>query len=348
MNDILDDLEKWVTAGEQISLATVIETWGSSPRQVGAKMAMTPTGKITGSVSGGCVEGAVYQAGVETIKKGQPQLLHFGVTDEVAWEVGLACGGKIDVFAQPLEEKMINTLSTCIKANHPLIWVNIINGPERLLGESLVICDREIVYTNLDKKLGEQFLEMSVDLLSKQVAQRMEIEIEDEGVIEFFFDVILPPPTLVIIGGVHIAIALEKIARVLDYKTIIIDPRASFGSLDRFPHVERLIQAWPDQALDEIELSERTAVVVLTHDPKIDDAALKIVVNSPVYYIGVLGSRTTQAKRRERLLNSGVSEAQIDRFHAPVGVDIGAKTPEEIALAIMAEIIAVRNREIYR
>jgi xanthine dehydrogenase accessory factor len=343
MNDILDDIGKWVTAGEKIALATVIETWGSSPRQVGAMMAITPTGKITGSVSGGCVEGAVYQAGVETIKKGQPQLLHFGVTDEVAWEVGLACGGKIDVFVQPLRDNLFQTIFECIQANKSLVWISIVKGPDLLLGKSLLICDGEALYTDLDKKLEIQILEAGDNFLAKQKPQRLDVEIEDEGNIDPFFDVILPPPTLVIIGGVHIAIALAKIADVLDYRTIIIDPRASFGNLDRFPHVGQLIQAWPDQALNNIELSQRTAVVVLTHDPKIDDVALKAVVNSPVFYIGVLGSRTTQAKRRERLLKSGVSEAQLDRLYAPVGIDIGAKTPEQIALAIMAEIVTVKK-----
>jgi xanthine dehydrogenase accessory factor len=344
MNDIFDDLEKWITGGEKIALATVIETWGSSPRQDGAKMAMTTTGKISGSVSGGCVEGAVYQAGVETIKTGKVQLLHFGVADETAWEVGLACGGKIEVFLQPFERLLFQNLSRCIREDKPLALVNVVKGPDNLLGKLLLNCNGTNVYSELDEEIEKLVIEAVVRALSKRTSQRMDIPLEGQESIEIFIDVMLPPPTLVIVGGVHIAIALAKIAKVLNYGTIIIDPRASFGNLDRFPHVDQLIQAWPDKAFAKLKLTKSTAVAVLTHDPKIDDAALKIVAKSPAYYIGVLGSRVTQAKRRERLLNSGVSEAQIDRFHAPVGVDIGAKTPEEIALAIMAEIVAVRSK----
>ncbi|MBE0410495.1 MAG: XdhC family protein [Anaerolineales bacterium] len=344
MNEIFDDIERWIAAGEKVALATVIETWGSSPRQVGAKMALTSSGKITGSVSGGCVEGAVYQAGVETLKTGQSQLLHFGVADETAWEVGLACGGTIQVFVQALKEQLFRTISACIQRDKPLVYASVVKGREDLCGKSLLLCNTDTVFSELDKSLEGQIMPAAVKHLSGQKSQRMDFEAEVEGSVEVFFDVMLPPPTLVIVGGVHIAIALARIAKVLDYQTIIVDPRASFSSKDRFPHVDRLIQAWPEEAFTQINFSPRTAVVVLTHDPKIDDAALKIVVNKPVFYIGVLGSRGTQDKRRARLLNAGVSETQIGLFHAPIGIDIGAKTPEEIGLAIMAEIVAVQRQ----
>jgi xanthine dehydrogenase accessory factor len=161
--------------------------------------------------------------------------------------------------------------------------------------------------------------------------------------VRIFINTILPPPTLVMVGGVHIAVSLTAIAKAIGYHTIVIDPRRTFGSPDRFPNVNQLIQAWPQEAFEQIVLTRSTCVAMLTHDPKIDDPALKIVLNSPVFYVGALGSRKTHQSRRRRLLDEGLSPNQLDRIRGPIGLDIGAKTPEEIALSIMAEIIAVRR-----
>jgi xanthine dehydrogenase accessory factor len=339
MWDIFSDLERWFAEGKSVALATVIRTWNSSPRGVGAKMAMTPEGNISGSVSGGCVEAAVYQAGVETLKTGRPQLLHFGVADETAWEVGLACGGSIDVFIGSLEESLFQSLSACIQGNKPLVVAMAVRGPDNVLGQSLLVCDGVSVYNELDEKFKRQSIEVARKCLSEERSQQVQLTSAGEEKIDLFFDVMLPSPTLVIVGGVHIAITLSKIAKVLGYRTILVDPRAAFGNLDRFPHVDELIQEWPKEAFAKIELDRATAVTVLTHDPKIDDPALKITLSSPAFYIGVLGSQNTQAKRRKRLMEAGVSELQLNRLHGPIGLDIGAETPEEIALAVMAEIV---------
>ena len=339
MWDIFTDLEQWFAEGKSVALATVIRTWNSSPRGVGAKMAMTPEGNISGSVSGGCVEAAVYQAGVDTLKTGRPQLLHFGVADETAWEVGLACGGSIEVFVESLEESFFQTLSACIQRNKPLVVAMVVRGPDNVLGQSLLVCDEVSVYNELDEKFKRQSIEVARKCLSEERSQQVQLTSAGEEKIDLFFDVMLPSPTLVIVGGVHIAVTLSKIAKVLGYRTILVDPRAAFGNLDRFPHVDELIQEWPKEAFAKIELDRATAVTVLTHDPKIDDPALKITLSSPAFYIGVLGSQNTQAKRRKRLMASGVSELQLNRLHGPIGLDIGAETPEEIALAVMAEIV---------
>ena len=343
MRDILPDLNKWVDSDEQIALATVIQTWGSSPRRVGAKMALTPEGKITGSVSGGCVEGAVFETGVEVLKSGEPELLHFGVADETAWEVGLACGGQIDVFVEPLDRALFDTWRTELLADRPHAVATVIRGPGRLLGRQVLVSEDKLAAGAQGNGFDEVILEKTRSAMAEGRSQRFEIPLESEDSVELFVEVVSAPPTLVIVGGVHIAVALTSIAKALGYHTVVVDPRRSFGSSERFPHVDQLFQAWPQEAFEQINLTHQTALAMLTHDPKIDDPALQIAFNSPAFYIGALGSQNTQRKRRQRLLDSGCTEDQLGRLHGPIGLDIGAETPEEIALAVMAEVVAARH-----
>lgn len=342
MRDVLSDIDRWRAQGQAIALATVIQTWGSAPRGVGAKMALTPGGEIAGSVSGGCVEGAVFEAGVQTLKNGRPQLLHFGVADETAWEVGLACGGTIEVFVEPLDLALYDRLRAALVDEQPVAVVTVVRGPAGLLGRKLVMYEDRSTFGTLGAELDMTVLEMARAALASGLPQRLTLPQAAEPV-EIFIEVNLPSPTLIIVGGVHIAIALTAIAKALGYRTVVVDPRRAFGRETRFPHADRLIRAWPDEALAQVSLTPSTAVVMLTHDPKLDDPALKIALSSPAFYIGALGSRTTQAKRRRRLLEAGLSEAQLARLHGPIGLDLGARTPEEIALAVMAQIVAVRN-----
>jgi len=344
MRGIIYDVERYFSEGKKVALATVIQTWNSSPRGVGARMAMTPEGNISGSVSGGCVEGAVYQAGLKTLKTGRPQLLHFGVADETAWEVGLACGGSIDVFVEPLDHSEFQSIWACIKEDKPIALAKVVRGPENFVGQLLMVCDSTIVYNKLEGKLRKKTFDAALQCLSEGKPQQLDLELVGEEHVRLFIDVVLPSPTLVIVGGVHIAVALSSIAKVLGYRTILIDPRAAFGNLDRFPTVDKLIQKWPKEAFSQLKLDNNTAVAVLTHDPKIDDPALMIALSSRAFYIGVLGSHTTQVRRRQRLLETGVNGELLNRLHGPIGLDIGGATPEEIALAIMAEIVAVNRR----
>jgi xanthine dehydrogenase accessory factor len=341
MKDILPDLLTWLQNGEQIALATVVQTWGSSPRGVGAKMGMTASGKMTGSVSGGCVEGAVIETGLEVIQTGKSQLLHFGVADETAWEVGLACGGMIDVFVQPLDLELFNQHRAVLENNQTAANLTIIRGPDDVLGDGLVWVDGQRWPGVFNDELLDSTLEAARFALSERKSQRLLLP---GGKVEVFVEIIAPAHTLVIVGGVHISIALAKIARVLGYHTVIVDPRRAFGSPERFAHADRLIQSWPDEALQALHLNPAAAVAVLTHDPKLDDPALMVALPSPAFYVGALGSKTTQAKRRARLLAAGLTEAQVDRLHGPIGLAIGAKTPEEIALSIMGEIVAARKQ----
>jgi xanthine dehydrogenase accessory factor len=344
MRDILPDLERWVEAGERIALATVIQTWGSSPRGVGAKMAITSGGEIAGSVSGGCVEAAVVQAGLEALKSGQPQLLHFGVADETAWGVGLACGGTIEVLVKPLDGAVFSSLRAGLDKGLPMAHLTVIRGPEPLLGREVLFASGERIFGELGGHRDQQALAIAALVVADRHAQRHVLGSGPEQA-EVFVDVMFPPPTLVIVGGVHIALALTTIAHTLGYRTVIIDPRGPFGSSARFAHADRLIQAWPQEAFSDIQITPETAVCSLVHDPKIDDPALKIALGSPAFYVGALGSRGTQARRRVRLLEAGVSESQLARLHTPIGLDIGAVSPEEIALAIMAEVVAARHRK---
>ncbi len=343
MREVIADINRWRAQGEAVALATVIQTWGSAPRGIGAKMALTSAKEIAGSVSGGCVEGAVVDAGVEVLKTRRPQLLHFGVADETAWSGGLACGGKIEVFVQFLDPGMYTAIQQAIAADRPLATVTVIRGPDELVGRELIVYEDDSHQGMLSDSLDQPAIAAARAALSEEQPQRLTLPDRATEPIEIFIDVLPSAPTLIMVGGVHIAIALANIAKTLGYRTIVIDPRRAFGSEARFPHVDRLIQAWPDEALKQIGLTRSTAVVMLTHDPKIDDPALKIVLTSHAFYIGALGSRKTQAQRQQRLQQAGFSEAQLDRVIGPIGLEIGAKAPEEIALAVMAQIVAARH-----
>lgn len=341
MRDILPDLIRWQNEGIPIALATVVQTWGSSPRGVGSKMAITLDGKMTGSVSGGCVENAVVEAGVHTLKSNQPQLLHFGVSDETAWEVGLACGGSIDIFVNPLEFDFFQSLKSALFNETPAVHITAIRGPVDLLGHEMLISNNGIMAGSLGNEWDDAVLISGRQALLQTASRRVRLS---ESV-EFFFDALSPPSTLVLVGGVHIAVALVSLAKTLGYRTILIDPREAWGNEERFPQTDRLIQEWIDDAFKQIEITRSTAIAMLTHDPKLDDPALKIALNSSAFYVGALGSKTTNAKRRERLLNDGMTESQLSHLHAPIGLDIGAQTPEEIALAIMSEVVKAHRKQ---
>jgi xanthine dehydrogenase accessory factor len=341
MRDILSDLDNWHAKDKPIALATVIQTWGSSPRRAGAKMALTPDGKITGSVSGGCVESTVFEEGLQVLKSKRPKLLHFGVADETAWEVGLACGGSIDIFVEPLNTELFKSLRSLLVEENPAVLITVVKGSDDLLGRELLVRENGDVTGTISNEWDEQVMNVAKETLAGGESRR--VMWNDD--VEVFMEVILPPPTLIAVGGVHITIALMALAKTLGYRTVVVDPRTAFGSQERFPNVDQLIQKWPQEAFEEIPLTRSTAVALLTHDPKLDDPALKIVLPSQAFYVGALGSKTTQVKRRQRLLDEGLTEKQLNRLHGPIGLEIGAGTPEEIAMSIMAEIVAARNKK---
>ena len=334
MREVIDDIARWLADGERnIALATVLTTWGSAPRKAGAKMAFTAGGAaISGSVSGGCVEGAVIEAGGEVLAGGRPCLLRFGVADETAWGVGLACGGTIEVFVERLDLPSYEAARRWIAGGTSGALLTAVAGPDALLGDKGIVERGQAVAGPLAAALDAPTLALAD---TTHAAQR----VTTAAGLELFIDPIRPAPALVIVGGAHIAVALARLARVLGYRTVVIDPRRAFGSAARFPDVDRLAQAWPDKALAEEPLTAESAVVTLSHDPKIDDPALRAALSSDAFYVGALGSRKTHAARAHRLAALGFDETQLARIHAPIGLDIGADNPEEIALAIMAEVV---------
>jgi len=344
MYELSSHIAHWFDQNKLVCLATVISTWGSSPRPPGAKMAFTPDPLISGSVSGGCVEGAVIDAGINVIKAGKAVRLHYGVTDEIAVNVGLACGGEIDIVVRQLDSTLFQALRNLMQTHTTAYLLTIVEPDSRLLGcDMLVEESGQVVFSNLGGIIDQTILADQLKFNEIKLSQTTVLEAPGQGLLHVFIDVINPPPVLVIVGGVHIAISLAALAKNLGFQTVVIDPRKAFATPERFPQVDRIIQAWPDEAFQKVIISANTNIAILTHDPKIDDPALKIVLNSPAQYIGVLGSPATHEKRRKRLLAEGISEGQLVRLHAPIGLDLGGKTPQEIALGILAEIIAARH-----
>ncbi len=305
MREVLAELTEWIEAGEDIALATVIETWGSSPRPLGSKMVVTRSGKMAGSVSNGCIEGAVFEEAQKVLKSREPKVAAFGVADEVAFEVGLACGGHIEVFVQPL-------------------------GPtHRALIETLRRNEAATLRTNL--VTGEA--ELSAGAPGSELASR-------DG--EWFKEPFRRAAHLVIIGAIHIAIPLHRLARVMGYNVTVVDARAKFATKVRFPEADEIIVAWPDEAMAKIAIDNSTYVVILTHDPKFDLPALRTVLGKPAGYIGAIGSRKTNQNRFDALRAEGFTDEQLSRVHGPIGLDLGGRGAEETALGILAEITAVR------
>ncbi|MFD3189343.1 XdhC family protein [Sedimentitalea sp. HM32M-2] len=304
----------WHRAGHGAALATVVQTWGSAPRRAGAQLAVGGDGRIAGSVSGGCVEGAVILEAQEALQDGRHRLLEYGVSDTDAFAVGLACGGTIRVLVEPvggaLPEPLLAELVAARSARQPLAYeVDLQDGTRRLVRDGY--------------------------------PQRMRADrsgMEPDG--RTFVAVHNPPLRLIVVGAVHIAQALLPMARLAGYDPVLIDPRDSFGAPDRFPG-ETILRDWPDTALAQLGPDARTALVLLSHDPKLDDPALTAALGSELFYIGALGSVRTHAGRVQRLRAAGIPPARIDRIHGPIGLDIGAAGPAEIAVAILAEMTAV-------
>lgn len=345
MNSVDGAVRGWLEQDRVVALATVLKTWGSAPRKAGAKMAITGHGEMAGSVSGGCVEGAVVERALNVLSENRPVVLEYGVTDETAWDVGLACGGQIEILVEPLPRNHYDLLSGALRDQAPAASLVISSGPTGMLGRrlSLRLDDHAPDVSDFDEDIAEKLRPLVREGAAWSSPRSSEVQVGG-SVLEAFIEPVPLKPELIMIGGVHIAVALADLAKVIGYATTVIDPRRSFGSPERFTHADRLIQAWPQDALAELGIGAQCAIAVLTHDPKIDDPALLIALRSPAFYVGALGSTRTQKKRRSRLKEAGLSDGELDRLHGPIGLDIGAQDPQEIALSIMAEIVAARRQ----
>lgn len=320
MQDVMLAAEHWLSSGEKLALAVVIETWGSAPRRPGSHMVIASNGEFAGSVSGGCVEAEIIQEALDSIHSGEALLLSFEISDETAGAVGLACGGKMKVFVAPFPEYLWPELKSNFISNQPIAY------------EVTITADS----TN-ESELGK-FALLPVTL---QVPERVQ-----RGGLQVFYNPLLPPTELILIGGAHISQALAKLAVVMGYRVHVIEPRRAFSNISRFPSGIRVSSAWPQDVLNAEPLIREQALIALAHDPKIDDPALKIALESAYspFYIGALGSRNTHAKRVERLITAGVTPDKISIIHAPAGIaSLPTYLPEEIALSILVEVMAMRN-----
>jgi xanthine dehydrogenase accessory factor len=306
MNEVLSQAARWRDNGERVAIATVVATRRSAPRPVGSKLAVSEKGELAGSVSGGCVESDVVLAAQEVLAGGVPRLLTYGITDEMAFGVGLPCGGEIDVFLEELHDE-----------ERPEVTLTVVAGEE--VGERLD--DPELAHTARRRGRSHTF------------------ELGERTV---FADVQAQPPRLFVYGAVDTAEALCRAAKQLGWRTVVADARTSFATRDRIPSADELLVLWPDDALEQAQPDVDTAVLVLTHDDKFDLPLLEAVLRTDAFYVGALGSRRNQERRRALLLERGVEEDDLDRIAGPAGLDIGADTPAETALSMLAEILAVR------
>jgi xanthine dehydrogenase accessory factor len=325
---VVDRAVAWLDGGARVALATVTQTWSSSPRPAGSQMAIDDRGRFEGSVSGGCVEAAVVEASLDFLSTGKARVLEFGVSNERAWEVGLACGGRVEVFVGGADIAALKKIVAHRQARATFgVAVDLESGATDVFRE-------DEVPESLRAAWGELAI---TDESASAVLERT----SERG--RAFVRVERPPLRMVVIGAVHLTQVLAHLAKLAAFDVVVVDPRAAFANAERFPNVE-VVCEWPDKALERVVLDRRTAVVALSHDPKLDEPALGAALRSQAFYVGALGSKKTQASRRGRLAEAGFLEADLDRISGPVGLDIGAKTTAEIAISIMAEIIARRRR----
>jgi xanthine dehydrogenase accessory factor len=307
VRELAESIQRWRSRGDRVALATVVATRRSAPRPVGAKLAISERGELQGSVSGGCVESDVAVQAAEVIAEGTPRLLTYGITDDMAWNVGLPCGGEIDVFVERFESELPDSAE-------PAVSVTVLEG----------------------ERAGERRL-LGSDAVEPGPSRVLELDGET-----VFAEMLGPPPRVVVIGAIDTAEELCRAAKSLGWHTVVTDPRPALTTRERLPSPDELLVAWPDEALEQLAPDRDTAVVVLTHEERLDVPALTSALEGEAFYVGAIGSRRTQEKRRQRLLEAGVDDDELRRLSGPAGLDLGAQTPAETAVSILGEILAVR------
>jgi xanthine dehydrogenase accessory factor len=331
MREVLNALEAWRERGDRVATATVVGVNRSAPRPVGAKMAVNEHGEIAGAVSGGCVEGAVVTIADLVLHGDPPELTHFGIADDEAWDVGLPCGGEIDVWVQEYTPGRFEELA---RTGGRAAEITLLEGTA--LGAKLLVEPDGATSGSLGApELDDEARRIAAELIWAERSER-------HGAL--FVDVVAPAPRLILFGAVDVAASLCTLARAAGWRSYVVDPRARFATAERFPDAEEVICAWPREAFERLGgIDPATSIAVLTHDPKLDDAALQIALRSPARFVGAMGSRRAQAARRERLLAAGMTDDELAGLAAPLGLDLGAVTGEETALSILSEIVAARH-----
>jgi xanthine dehydrogenase accessory factor len=338
VRDVLAQIQRWHEEGQALAVATVVRVGGSAPRPVGSRLVVTGDGDFAGSVSGGCVENAVIEEALGVLRDGRPRLLHYGISDELGWEVGLACGGTLDVWVQVADPAVWRRVAELVGRDLPAVLLTTLGEDERAGEQAVVVPDGAAPGFAVAEAVEEAF-----GLLADERAPAEPVVRTFAGGREVLIEPLRPAPQLVIVGGVHVARPLSALAQVMGFRVVIVDPRRAFADRKRFPAADRVLVQWPGAALQQLAVDPRTAIVVLTHDPKIDEPALVGALETPAFYIGAIGSRKTRAGRAERLIRAGVAPDRLGRIHGPIGLDLGGRSVEELALSILAEIIAVRN-----
>ncbi|MEX2547734.1 MAG: XdhC/CoxI family protein [Chloroflexota bacterium] len=333
MRELLPTIDAWRSEGRDFGRAVLIRVFGNGPRPEGATLLVADDGSVAGSVSGGCVEGAAAQEIARARRDGRVRVVRFGISDEQAWGVGLACGSTIDVLIEPVLRPEVEAAARA--ASGTAIAIPLPTDAPAADGKPHLIVTAPMAEpVAIDGDLSAAAASLVATGRSGTVTLGQE---------QFFIQTFAPPPRIVIFGAVQAAIPLVRMARELGYRTAVADARAAFASHERFPEADEVLVGWPDEVAEKIGLSADDAVVVMSHDPKLDEPAIVAAMRAGCRYIGAMGSRRTQAGRRERLLADGLTEADLDRLHGPIGLDLGGREPGEMALAILAEIVAERN-----
>ncbi|MDH6606464.1 xanthine dehydrogenase accessory factor [Streptomyces sp. SAI-208] len=352
MLDIADELHRWVEQGRDFAVATVVAVGGSAPRRPGAALAVDADGTAIGSVSGGCVEGAVYELCQQALKGGESVLERFGYSDEDAFAVGLTCGGVIDILVTPVragdrDRPVVAAALEAAARGRATALARIVSGPDELLGRTLVVRPDSSyggfgAHPELDRTVAAEagaFLD---------AGRTGTLEIGEQGSrcgapLTVLVESSVPPPRMIVFGAIDFASALVRIGKFLGHRVTVCDARPVFATEARFPEADEIVVEWPHRYLERTEVDARTVLCVLTHDAKFDVPLLQLALRLPVAYVGAMGSRRTHLDRNERLREVGVTERELARLHSPIGLDLGARTPEETALSIAAEIVAARR-----
>jgi xanthine dehydrogenase accessory factor len=347
VREVVPDLVAALDRGEPAAVATVVRTWRSAPRPPGAAMVVLAGGEAVGSVSGGCVEGALYEVGGQVLADGQPQYQSYGVSDDDAFAVGLTCGGIIDVFVEPVSEATwpeLRRLAADIEAGEPVAVATVFRG-EGPVGRHLVVRPGGV-----EGSLGDDYLDQVVadearGMLESGATGTIYVGTEGRRLaeeLEVFVASYAPPPRLVIFGAIDFAAALARVGKLMGFYVVVCDARPVFATRRRFPDADEVIVDWPHRWLGTQDIDARTVICVLTHDTKFDVPALEVALRTKARYVGALGSRRTHSDRLARLKEAGLTEDELARLHSPIGLDLGARTPEETAISIAAEIVKDR------
>jgi xanthine dehydrogenase accessory factor len=349
VRDILDSITRWWESGETFGLATVVRTFSSAPREPGAAMAVSAAGEVVGSVSGGCVEGAVYDLAGEVIATGHPVLHRYGISDDDAFAVGLTCGGIIDIFVEPASRARfaeLGEVAGAVRQGIPVAVATIIEGPGEIGARRVIWEDQPAAGT---LKAGDR-LDQAVDDDARGMLAQGLTAVRRYGPdgerrrdeLAVFIQSFAPAPRMLVFGAIDFAAAVARAGKFLGYRVTVCDARPVFATASRFPDADEVITDWPHRYLAGIATDARTVICVLTHDPKFDVPLLEVALRVPAAYIGAMGSRRTHEDRLARLREAGLTEAELARLRSPIGLDLGARTPEETAVAIAAELIQLR------